>query len=548
MIAMRLVSSLEKAFTTDLPEAHSVLREISVLRGERLHMQLLLREDGQAVRPRRLRLTVSGMPCPVTIRAVAHVPADFPTYYNDTSRGTDCYLPSPTGLYPDVLEPLDEGQFFYLPSGRLQTLWLECTPESPGRFDPTVTAEENGTILGQTRASVTVVAARLPEQRLIFTQWFHCDCLASYYNVPVFSEEHWRIVKNFMVCAVRNGVNCILTPILTPPLDTEKGRERPTTQLVTVYLQDGHYTFDFSRLDRWIDLARDCGIRYFEISHLFSQWGAEFAPKVVACTPEGLRRIFGWDTPGTEGEYPRFLEKLLPELVRFLRSKGVLESCRFHISDEPEACQLAGYRKAKALVAPYLRGCVTIDALSDVAFYRAGAVEIPIPAIDRIGPFLEEDIPERWAYYCCAQWDRVSNRFLAYPAFRNRILGVQLYKFGIRGFLHWGFNFYYSMGSRRLLNPYLCQSGEGQVPCGDAFSAYPGPDGTPLESTRLAVFYEAIQDMAALELAETLVGRETVIDRIDSLAGAPVTFTQYPATPDYLLTLRREINWLIAAR
>lgn len=113
------------------------------------------------------------------------------------------------------------------------------------------------------------------------------------------------------------------------------------------------------------------------------------------------------------------------------------------------------------------------------------------------------------------------NRFIAYPAFRNRILGVQLYRYRIDGFLQWGYNFDYSKNSRRLINPYLTQSCEGQVQSGDPFSVYPGPMGQPLASTRLSVFYEAIQDMEALKLWESLVGREKVVALIDELAGAP---------------------------
>ena len=37
------------------------------------------------------------------------------------------------------------------------------------------------------------------------------------------------------------------------------------------------------------------------------------------------------------------------------------------------------------------------------------------------------------AYYCCGEYKAVGNRFLAFPEYRNRILGVQLFKFDIKG-------------------------------------------------------------------------------------------------------------------
>ena len=44
---------------------------------------------------------------------------------------------------------------------------------------------------------------------------------------------------------------------------------------------DGSYKFDWSRLKRWCDLCLRNGIKYLEIPHLFTQWGAKAAPKIV---------------------------------------------------------------------------------------------------------------------------------------------------------------------------------------------------------------------------------------------------------------------------
>lgn len=540
----RLVSSLEKGLVTESVESYPALERISVLKGERLSFQLFLRIDHMDSRWSRL-FTVEAEGIDATAREVRQIYADLPCDYEDNSREQGLFLESESGLYPDVLEPLDAGNRLRPKEQTLTAVWFETTLAEAGEYPVTVTVKENGETVAALPLTVTVIDATLPEQSLIYTQWFHCDCLASYYNVPVLSEDHWRIMENYMACAVRHGVNCILTPILTPPLDTEIGGERPTVQLVGVTKDGDRYCFDFSLLKRYLDMARACGIRYFEISHLFTQWGAAYAPKVVAVVDGTERSIFGWHTPGTEGEYPNFLTQLLPELVAFLRSEDVLENCRFHVSDEPREEHLEQYRKAKAIVEPYLKDCVIVDALSSIDFYRKGVVQIPIPASNHVEPFLEEDIRERWTYYCCGQWNKVANRFVAYPAFRNRIIGVQLYKYRMDGFLHWGYNFYYSKNSRRLINPYLTQSCDGQVQSGDPFSVYPGPMGQPLASTRLSVFYEAIQDMEALKLCESLVGREKVVALIDGLAGAPVTFSSYPKSAEYLIELRERVNSLI---
>ena len=75
------------------------------------------------------------------------------------------------------------------------------------------------------------------------------------------------INKNFISTAVEHGMNCILTPLFTPPLDTEIGGERPTVQLVGVKRCRNYvYEFDFTLLDRWVDMALKNGVEFFEIT------------------------------------------------------------------------------------------------------------------------------------------------------------------------------------------------------------------------------------------------------------------------------------------
>ena len=541
----RIVSSLEKGLVTDRVSDHPELKGISVLKGERLDFQLIMRSDETGSGSGKLLfIEVSG--AEVKASEVRHVRASLPRYGYDASEEQGLFIRSANDVYPDIIEPLDAGRRIRLREGVLTSVWFETSFTDPGDHTLIIYINEGNETIASRTLAVKVMDEDMPEQSLIFTEWFHNDCLASYYNVPVFSEEHWMIIENFMRCAVRHGINCIMTPVVTPPLDTEVGSERPTVQLVGVTVDDGGYGFDFTLLKRYVDLARACGIRYFEISPLFTQWGAEFAPKVVADVNGEIRRIFGWDTRATTGEYPVFLSHFLPAVRAFFESEGLLGSCRFHVSDEPGREHMENYKKAKSIVSPYLEGCTVIDALSSVELYQSGIVTTPVPAINRIEPFLKEGIKERWAYYCCGQWDRVSNRFIAYPAFRNRIIGVQLYKFNISGFLQWGYNFYYSMGSRRLIDPYIDQSGDLQVPSGDPFSVYPGAGGNPLASTRLAVFYEAIQDYEILKLCESHIGRERTLGLIEKTAGMDITFTEYPKSAKFILDLREEINRVLS--
>jgi hypothetical protein len=59
-----------------------------------------------------------------------------------------------------------------------------------------------------------------------------------------------------------------------------------------------------------------------------------------------------------------------------------------------------------------------------------------------------------------------------------------LYKFDIKGFLQWDYNFWSSQYSRCPISPYIVTDAGHDFPSGDAFLVYPGEEG-PVESFEL---------------------------------------------------------------
>ena len=434
-----------------------------------------------------------------------------------------------------------------------QSFWIDVEPEDecePGVYPVElrlVTADDE-TVLASASVSVTILPGRLPAQKLIRTHWFHTDCLAEYYRVPVFSEEHWTIIENFIRTAVRRGCTMILTPLFTPPLDTAPGGERLTVQLVDVHVCKGAYTFGFDRLERWVEICRRCGVAYLEMSHLFTQWGAAAAPKIIATVDGEEKRLFGWETDAHGEAYAHFLSEFLPALMERLNELGVAERAYFHISDEPSLDHLENYRHACSLVKPYLQGRPVIDALSDFAFYQTGALEKPVVALDHLEPFLQAGVPGLWTYYCVGQFWKVTNSFMAMPAARTRMLGVQLYRYQLEGFLQWGYNFYHTQLSLANLNPYEVTDAGGVFPSGDAFQVYPGADGKPEESLRFMLNHLAMQDLRALEALEALQGREKVLRLLEECAQGPLTLTDYPRDAAFFDRLRQRVNKELSGR
>lgn len=472
----------------------------------------------------------------VSLFNIRQVPVQLNRYWHEND---DNYISDAPGLFPDVLEPYTD--FVMVSSRNFAAVWVSVKTTAdtmPGEHTITIRFrnKDNNEIAGESIFTLEVIPVVLPKSHIPFTQWFHCDCLATYYNVPVFSEEHWNLIDNFMAMATAHGLNMILTPVITPALDTRVGFERPTVQLVEIAYENGKYTFDFTRLSRWLDLCRKNGIEYLEMAHLFTQWGAEHAPKIMV---NGVKK-FGWETDALSSEYKDFLSQFLPALTDYLRANWDSDKVYFHISDEPHAKHIDHYGELYHFVKPLLGAFKQMDAMSNYEMYKKGFIETPVVASSEINGFVENHVDCAWIYYCCGQGClNLSNRFMAMPSYRNRIMGVQMYKYDSKGFLQWGYNFYYGKLSTHPINPYLVNDADGAFPAGDAFSVYPGPQGA-LPSLRLKVFLEAIQDLRALKLLESAVGKEEVLKLVE--CEGPVDVFHYPADSQYLLRLRETIN------
>lgn len=530
-----VLSSLAKVFLDEEPKNYITIKKISAFKNEKIAFQFVLSSDectGNLFFEISEKLNVYRVLSVPSIKAA------------DDDKD-EYYLRTTPGLYPDVLRPY-EYENFKLPADVWMSFWVEGENLDAGEHNIKIKIKnEDSEILCEEEITLDIIDACLPEQTLIHTNWFHCDSLATYYKVPVFSDDFWRITENFIKTAADHGINFILTPLFTPPLDTKIGTERLTVQLVGVKKTDSGYEFNFDKLKKWVDMCRRNGIKYFEMSHLFTQWGALHAPKIMAEVNGEEKRIFGWETDSLGKEYEEFLSAFAPELTSFLDAEGIADKSYFHVSDEPSLDALETYGKLSALIHRLFGNkCKVIDALSNFDFYEKGYVPLPIPCEEHIEDF-KGKVPELWTYYCCGPRDNFySNRFLSMPLQRTRIIGMQMYKYDVKGFLHWGYNFYFTQLAVRPVDPFAETDADCAFSSGDAFVVYPAPNGSAWTSIRLKAINGAFQDMRALQMLESLIGKEEVLNILETNNGEKfnMSFSEYPRSEEWHILKREEIN------
>jgi len=497
----RLVSSMSKVFPDERPEPLAA-QPLTVFAGEQASFQIawLPPSTRDLSDLPRLRVRIdAGHGARVRICRVALVPVVVAAHEDSD----DDFLRRTPGLYPDPLLPVAPGELLSAVLGAWSSVWVDVVVDDPADAGPRrVRAEvssEDGEVLFTGVIALAVEAVRLPPLDITVAQWLHTDSLADHYAVSAFGDRHWELIEAMLPSLRAAGGNSLLTPLWTPPLDTAVGHRRTSTQLLDVRWDGTHWDFGLARLDRWIGTALRHGISTLEMPHLFTQWGAEATPSVLALTGTGEREVFGWHTAATDPRYRAFLAALIPRLRAHLADRWPQVRTLWHVSDEPGADKRVGYLAAREVVRDLLEGETVIDALSDRSFLTSGVVDVPVVASDAVQPFTEAG-DRFWLYYCNVQDREVANRFIAMPGWRTRAIGRQLFDIGASGFLHWGFNFWSSQLSRHPVDPWRDPSAGGAFPAGDPFIVYPGADGRPVESVRHRLFAQAMADHQVLQL------------------------------------------------
>lgn len=454
------------------------------------------------------------------------------------------------GIYPDPIHMVTGNKDIEAVAGQWRSLYV--TIKANVKYSGMNTIRfifKNGDGEEQVTLSfcLEIINKNLPKQKTLHTEWFHFDCLATWYHTDVFSEKHWELLENYIENYAKHGMNMVLTPLFTPALDTEVGGERPTVQLVEIEKNNGKYKFNFDRLVRWFRLCQKHGVEYFELCHFYTQWGAHNAPKIIVKEDGKDKQAFGWHTNAHEQEYKEFLAAFVPELIKVIEQENLGQKCYFHISDEPFEAIFDVYKSASKMLKTLTGNYPIMDALSDYRFYEEHLLDVPVVASDHIHTFIEKKVDNLWVYYCCAQMNQVSNRSFNMSGSRTRIIGVQMYKFDIKGFLHWGYNYWYSGRSKnQKLNPYLVSDAGHAFPSGDAFLVYPHPygDTIPVNSIRIKYMRQAMQDIRALQLLESFVGKERVMELLEE-DSVTIDFKNYERDDNWILKMRERINGAI---
>jgi len=243
----KLTNSLEKIFFHNFDELKETVRG-SMLKNEIYSFQLAGEFENTEFVTVDCKIEIESELLPyISVYKIGYSVNDLPSIQIGDD---DDYITKEPGLFPDALHKVTDGKFT-LVDHQVRGLWIAVEPNGKisGTFPIKIRVyDKDGELSAELIYTLKIIDAMLPVQELLSTGWFHGDCIAALHNVEIGSDNYFEITDKYMKVYAKFGHNMILTPVFTPPLDTDVGSERPTNQLVDVTVTGGKYSFGFEKL------------------------------------------------------------------------------------------------------------------------------------------------------------------------------------------------------------------------------------------------------------------------------------------------------------
>ena len=400
-------------------------------------------------------------------------------------------------------------------------VWLDIRvprDAAPGKYRGTVSVSFEGTTLSLP-VKLTVGKRVLPEPK----DWaFHLDlwqnpyAVARYFNVPLWSKEHFDRMRPLMEMYAEAGGKVITTSIIQHPWNCQT-YDPFESMIVKMKGIDGRWTYDYTVFDRWVEFMMSCGVTEQIDCYTIAPWGYRF--EYVDMATSTLKTVaFKPD----EKAYEDYILPFLTDFAKHLKAKGWFGKTCIAMDERPM---------------DQLRAAWDVVQRADPGYRIEGAVnyspEVVSMMYDISLIYYHSDLPAevlgqrcadglRTTFYTCCVPDR-PNTFVFSPPAESAFIGLHAAALGFDGYLRWAFNSW-------MKDPCI-DTRFGSWYSGDCFLVY--PTGSSIRFERLV---QGIQDYEKIRIlrAEASPAKQK---KIDALL-APFLGGEYPAGTDAAAVVR----------
>ncbi|MFC5405833.1 DUF4091 domain-containing protein [Cohnella soli] len=431
---------------------------------------------------------------------------------------------------------LDQSHIF-VKKRTVQPIWVEChaSPDTPpGRYEGTVKMFarmlfEDEREVAKCSFSLVVKPYTLPEPKdykFYLDLWQHHCNIARKYNMPLWSDGHFTVLNEYFQSMGQLGqkaVSCVVSDI--PWIGQSSFMDPEPSDLFEYSIIgverdiDGAFHYDYSSLDRLIELAESQGIdQEIEVFGLLNVWQDPAAGYggVVEDYPDGMRVRY-FDKRSQRYCFIRHFDHIshyVKSLEAHFIDKGWIDKVRV-LADEPaDMTEFLNRLNTLRSIAPSFKYKI---AVNHAEFIRAGIegicdfVPIIVCAANEYEKMqeLRDRISGRLLYYVCCGPQR-PNTFVSSPPLESRLIAWLTEKLQYDGFLRWSYTAWPDDPLRQI-------SYRASLPTGDMHFVYPGASGKPMLSLRYKWLQRGIRDFEFMQLLKAEGRAEAVTQALNDV-------------------------------
>ena len=312
--------------------------------------------------------------------------------------------------------------------------------------------------------------------------WQNPYAVARYYQVPLWSKEHFDLMRPMMTLLAEAGQKVITTSIIQRPWNGQT--EDPFCSMIAkIKKLDGSWLYDYSVFDRWVEFMMSCGITEQIDCYTLVPWNYTFdyydlstnEVKHIACKP---------GTP----EYHDYTYNFLKDFAAHLKSKGWFSKTCIAMDERPMDQMQAVYNIVKEADKDYrIAGAFNYfpDVVKNV---HDASVAFQFNLID------QKTIDERHQkgdyvtfYTCCGPHH--PNTFTFSPSAESAFLGWHSVAVNYDGYLRWAYCSW---------NKQPCQDSRFRTwASGDCYLVY--PDGSSIRFEQMVRGIQAYEKVRILQ-------------------------------------------------
>ena len=353
--------------------------------------------------------------------------------------------------------------------------------------------------------------------------WQHNSNIARKHDVPLWSDEHFAVIKNYVDSLAALGQKSITVCASEIPWGGQDscvnnrfmGNLYEYSMIGIIKETDGSFKYDYSTMQRYVDMCTKAGFSGdIEVIGLVNIWASKPMGVVHLCEdyPEPIRLRYLDKADGCY-KYMRNADEIkdyIKSLEQYFISTGQIDRVRV-AADEPS--DIEKYRTSIDLIrqiTPAFRFKTAInhaefieefgEYIDDYAPYLScSSVEY-----ERLMKYHSEHKGKRFLWYVCCG-NSHPNTFIRSPLVESRLIGLMTSAMRFEGFLRWNYTVWPDDPRNEIRY--------GAFEAGDTNFVYPAHNGGVLLSLRYKNLQRGISDFELIEA----IRREKGDDAADAL-------------------------------